>query len=141
MPRENPEEEEKDEKGNVHTNYEVHMDGMAITYFTFKTVPEMVEGILEKTGLTREKIDYYIFHQANKFMMEHVKKKCGIVGENFYNEIEEIGNTVSGTIPFGIEKVMKKEKVVGMKKVMIAGYGVGLSWAGCIVNLEELRNE
>ena len=134
-PRTNPEVIETDEHGNQHTNYEVHMDGSAITYFTFRTVPKLVNEVLDKANLKREDIDYYIFHQANKFMMNHVQKKCSLEGLNFYNDIEDIGNTVSGTIPFGITKVLKNTEPSKLQRVMIAGFGVGLSWAACIVDL------
>ena len=111
------------------------MDGAAITYFTFRTVPKLVDDVLSKASLKREDIDYYIFHQANKFMMNHVQKKCGLEGLNFYNDIEDIGNTVSGTLPFGITKVLKNTPASNLKKVMLAGFGVGLSWSACIADL------
>ena len=134
-PRENPEVLEIDEHGNQHTNYEVHMDGPAITYFTFRTVPKLVDDVLTKANLQRGDINYYIFHQANKFMMNHVQKKCGLDGLNFYNDIEDIGNTVSGTLPFGIMKVLQSTSPSKLQKVMLAGFGVGLSWSACIVDL------
>ena len=138
-PRNNPEVLETDENGNQHTNYEVHMDGSAITYFTFRTVPKLVNDVLTKVNLNRNDIDYYIFHQANKFMMNHVQKKCGLEDLNFYNDIEDIGNTVSGTLPFGIMKVLKNNPNTKLKKVMLAGFGVGLSWSACIADLSYLK--
>lgn len=138
-PRNNPEVLETDENGNQHTNYEVHMDGSAITYFTFRTVPKLVNDVLAKVNLNRNDIDYYIFHQANKFMMNHVQKKCALEGLNFYNDIEDIGNTVSGTLPFGIMKVLKNTPNNKLKKVMLAGFGVGLSWSACIADLSYLK--
>ena len=139
-PRSNPEVMETDENGNQHSNYEIHMDGSAITYFTFRTVPKLVEDVLNKANLQREDINYYIFHQANKFVMELVRKKCHIENLNFYNDIEDIGNTVSGTIPFGIKKVLNKTEQFKLKKVMLAGFGVGLSWAACIADLSLMQN-
>ncbi|MBR1398395.1 MAG: ketoacyl-ACP synthase III [Selenomonadaceae bacterium] len=140
-PRENAEVVETDEHGNIHTNYEVHMDGMAITYFTFRTVPKLVEDVLNKAQLNREDINYYIFHQANHFMMNQVQKKCQLEGLNFYNDITDIGNTVSGTLPFGILHVIKDTPTSNLQKVMLAGFGVGLSWSGCIADLSQLTNE
>ena len=140
-PRNNPEVMETDENGNQRSNYEIHMDGAAITYFTFRTVPKLVDDVLNKANLQREDIDYYIFHQANKFVMELVQKKCHLENFKFYNDIEDIGNTVSGTIPFGIKKVIKNTSPSALQKVMIAGFGVGLSWAACIINLSLLKNK
>ncbi len=140
LPRNNPEIIETDEQGNQRSNYEVHMDGSAITYFTLRTVPKIVNEVLEKAQLQREDIDYYIFHQANKFVMNHVQKKCNLEGFNFYNDIDDIGNTVSGTLPFGIMKVLSDTPPSKLQRVMLAGFGVGLSWSGCIVNLSNFIN-
>lgn len=138
MPRDNPEQLERDEHGNVHSNYEVHMDGMAVTYFTYRTVPRMVEEILSKAQLERDDIDHYIFHQANRFVMERVQKKCRLDGRPFCNDIEELGNTVSGTVPFGIEHVLSRRPAHELKRVMLCGFGVGLSWCGCLADLSAI---
>lgn len=138
MPRDNPEVLERDEHGNVHSNYEVHMDGMAVTYFTYRTVPRLVEDILTKAALTREDVDHYIFHQANRYVMERVQKKCRLEGRPFYSDIEELGNTVSCTVPFGIKKVLSERPASELKCVMLCGFGVGLSWCGCLADLSSL---
>ncbi len=135
MPRDNPEVFETDERGNVRSNYEVYMDGTAITYFTLREVPQLVESVLEKAGLTRKDLDYCVFHQANKFMLEYVRKKCELTETPFFNDIEKIGNTVAGTIPFALERILKNNNIESLSKVMLAGFGVGLSWAGCIADL------
>ncbi len=135
MPRDHPEVLERDEAGNVRSNYEVHMDGRAVTYFTFRTVPRLVEEVLSKAGLERGDIDHYIFHQANRFVMNHVQKKCRLEGRPFYNDIETLGNTVSCTVPFGIEKVLSERAASELKRVMLCGFGVGLSWCGCVADL------
>ncbi len=135
MPRETPEVFETDERGNTRSNYEVAMDGTAITYFTLREVPPMVEQVLAKAGITREDLDYCVFHQANKFMLEYVRKKCGLTEVPFHNNIEKIGNTVAGTIPFGLEEVLAEHDAGTLRRVLLAGFGVGLSWGGCIADL------
>ena len=140
MPRDNPEVFERDEHGNVHSNYEVHMDGMAVTYFTYRTVPRLVEGILSKAELTRDDVDHYIFHQANRYVMERVQKKCRLEGRPFYCDIEELGNTISCSVPFGIEKVLAQRPAVELKRVMLCGFGVGLSWCGCLADLSAVEH-
>ena len=137
-PQRTPESVSVDERGNRRSNYEAYMDGTAITYFTLREVPPLVDGVLDKAGLVREDIDYYVFHQANKFMLEYVQKKCKLKGQPFYNDIDKIGNTVSGTIPFGLEAVLQQENSKTLQRVMLAGFGVGLSWAGCIVDLRHM---
>lgn len=135
------ETEEIDADGSIRTNFEWRMDGSAISFFTLRTVPALVEDVLQKADLKREDIDYYIFHQANKFMMEHAQKKCHLEKMAFYNDISEIGNTVAGSVPFGIRHVLKDTAPQNLRKVMLAGFGVGLSWAACIADLGEMANK
>lgn len=141
MPRETPEVFETDERGNTHSNYEVAMDGTAITYFTLREVPPLVDAVLEKAGLTREELDYCVFHQANKFMLEYVRKKCRLMEVPFHNHIEDIGNTVSGTIPFGLEEILREHDPGELRRVLLAGFGVGLSWAGCVADLSRMMEQ
>lgn len=130
---------ETDERGNVRSNYDLHMDGNAITYFSLRVVPPLVEEILRRSNLTREQIDYYIFHQVNSFMLAHIRKKCGLEGLPFYSDIRDVGNTVSCTIPIGIDRVLQDRVPRELNRVMLAGFGVGLSWAGCIADLSRIE--
>ena len=114
------------------------MDGVAVTYFTLREVPALVERILETSGMKREDVDYYVFHQASKLVLEYVQKKCHLEGLPFYNDIQEIGNTVSGTIPFALKGLLREKSPEQLRKVMLAGFGVGLSWAGCIADLRKM---
>ena len=141
MPRETPEAFGTDEAGNRRSNYEVFMDGTAIAYFTLREVPPMVEQILGKAGLSREDLDYCVFHQANKFMLGYVRKKCKLQKVPFHNDIEKIGNTVSGTIPFGLEAILEEHDPKDLKRVLLAGFGVGLSWSGCIADLSRMMRK
>lgn len=135
MPRDNPEIFSTDENNNYRSNYEIFMDGMAITYFTLREVPPLVENILSAAKLIRSDLDYCIFHQANKFMMTYLRDKAGLNDVPFHNDISETGNLVSGSVPLAIEQVVKNFGATNLKRVMLAGYGVGLSWAGCIADL------
>jgi len=135
MPRDNPEVFATDNNSNYRSNYEIFMDGMAITYFTLREVPPLVDAVLNAAKLTRADLDYCIFHQANKFMMTYLRDKAGLNDVPFHNDIEMTGNLVSGSVPLAIEQVIKAQGAEGLKRVMLAGYGVGLSWAGCIADL------
>ena len=135
MPRDNPEVFSTDDNHNYRSNYEVYMDGMAITYFTLREIPKLVDEVLTAAKLTREDLDYCIFHQANKFMMTYLRDKAGLNEVPFHNDISTTGNIVSGSVPLAIEQVVKNQGAAGLKRVMLAGFGVGLSWAGCIADL------
>ena len=140
MPRDNPEVFATDDNGNYRSNCEIFMDGMAITYFTLREVPPLVENVLTAANLTRADLDYCIFHQANKFMMTYLRDKAGLNDVPFHNDITDTGNLVSGSVPLAIEQVVKNYGAANLKRVMLAGFGVGLSWAGCIADLSGMRN-
>ena len=140
MPRDNPEVFATDDNGNYRSNCEIFMDGMAITYFTLREVPPLVENVLTAADLTRADLDYCIFHQANKFMMTYLRDKAGLNDVPFHNDITDTGNLVSGSVPLAIEQVVKNYGASNLKRVMLAGFGVGLSWAGCIADLSGIRN-
>ena len=139
-PRDNPEVFSTDDQKNYRSTYEVFMDGMAITYFTLREIPKLVDDVLIKANLTRADLDYCIFHQANKFMMTYLRDKAGLNDVPFHNDITSTGNIVSGSVPLAIEQVIKNTGAANLKNVMLAGFGVGLSWAGCIANLSAIRN-
>ena len=140
MPRDNPEIFSTDENGNYRSNCEIFMDGMAITYFTLREVPPLIEKVLAAANLTRADLDYCIFHQANKFMMTYLRDKAGLNDVPFHNDISETGNLVSGSVPLAIEQVVKNFGAEKLKCVMLAPFGVGLSWAGCIADLSTIRD-
>ena len=134
-PRDTPEVFAEDDNHNYRSNYEVFMDGMAITYFTLREVPKLVDDVLTGANLTREDLDYCIFHQANKFMMTYLRDKANLNDVPFHNEISATGNIVSGSVPLAIEQVVDSHGAANLKRVMLAGFGVGLSWAGCVADL------
>ena len=138
-PRDNPEVFTTDDNKNFRSNYEVFMDGMAITYFTLREVPKLVDDVLTAAKLTRADLDYCIFHQANKFMMTYLRDKAGLNDVPFHNDITDTGNIVSGSLPLAIEQVVKSHGAENLKRVMLAGFGVGLSWAGCIADLSGIK--
>ena len=123
----------EDEEGHVWYDDYLYMNGGAIFNFTLDTVPIMIEEILKKNHLERESIDYYIFHQANKFMLDTIRKVCALPKERFYNNLSETGNTVSSTILIGLKDNLENSSIIPGMKVMISGFGVGLSWGGTIL--------
>ncbi|WP_196592578.1 3-oxoacyl-ACP synthase III family protein [Pectinatus sottacetonis] len=135
-----PEKETTDKYGNIRTNYNLYMDGAAISQFALEVVPKTMKTILKKMNLSKTEIDYFVFHQANKFILEFLQQKCELLNCHFWNDASEYGNTVSSSIPIALTDLVQKEPVEKLEKVMLIGFGVGLSWAGCIVNLKLLRN-
>jgi len=127
--------EKKDHNGCIRTDNKLLMDGPEIFNFTISIIPKVVDRVLEVNNLELKKIDYLIFHQANYFMLEHLRKKMKIPREKFYNNLEKTGNTVSATIPIALRDCMDKEIIREGDIVLLVGFGVGYSWGGTIIEI------
>lgn len=124
-------EDVKDEFGNIRNDNNLYMNGTEIFNFTSESIPKLTDAILQKTNLKLENIDLFIFHQANKYMLNHLRKKIGIDQEKFFIAMEHCGNTVSSTIPIAIYEALQQDKFSGKKNIILEGFGVGYSWAAC----------
>lgn len=124
----------EDDEGHVWYDDYLYMNGGAIFNFTLDAVPAMMEQILEKNKMRKTDVDYYIFHQANKFMLNTIRKVCGVPKEKFYINLKETGNTVSSTVLIGLKDCIDRHIVKPNSKIMITGFGVGLSWGGTILS-------
>lgn len=122
-----------DEEGHVWYDDYLYMNGGAIFNFTLDAVPEMINQVLTKNGVTKDEIDYYIFHQANKFMLNTIRKVCVLPKDKFYINMADTGNTVSSTVLIGLKECINNHIIDKGDKVMISGFGVGLSWAGTLL--------
>ncbi len=122
-----------DEDG--HKRYEdyLYMNGSAIFNFTLDAVPALISQILKINNIQRDDVDYYVFHQANKFMLNTIRKVCLLPKDKFYINLEETGNTVSSTVMIGLKQNLEKGAITPGMKVMVTGFGVGLSWGGTIL--------
>lgn len=130
-----------DDFGSYRTNQNLFMNGSAISDFALEVVPDTVDKILKKIDLSKDEIDYFVFHQANKFMLEFLQMKCDLIGYPYWNDVKEYGNTVSNSIPIALKDLLDKNDSKKLKNVMLVGFGVGLSWGGCIVDLSKIKEE
>ncbi|MBQ3801858.1 MAG: ketoacyl-ACP synthase III [Treponema sp.] len=122
-----------DEDGHIVSGNHLFMDGQSIFSFTLKRIPQLIENTLKKNGLEKKDVDLFIFHQANAFILDYLRKKIGIESERFYYCVETVGNTVSSSIPIALCDALSDGTLIKKKDIMLAGFGVGLSWAGCIL--------
>lgn len=111
------------------------MDGPEIFNFTLDAVPKTMDDVLARNNLTREDIDLYVFHQANKFMLDTIRKVNGLPRDKFYVNLENTGNTVSSTIPIALKQLDEDGRLKAGMKVMLMGFGVGLSWGATIITI------
>lgn len=123
----------EDDEGHVWYDDYLYMNGGAIFNFTLDVVPAMINDILAKNQLERKDIDFAIFHQANKFMLNTVRKVCGLAQEKFYINLANTGNTVSSTVLIGLKDSLDSKMICSGNRVLIAGFGVGLSWGGTML--------
>lgn len=126
--------EKTDEYGKVICDANYFMDGIGVFQFSVKRVPALVTDILAKAGLQKEDIDLYVFHQPNVFLNENIRKKIGIPEEKFVHCIAQTGNTVQSTIPIALYESIQNGRLKRGMKVLVAGFGVGLSWSGAIID-------
>lgn len=122
-----------DENGNPFSSDHIFMDGSEIFAFTLDAVPFLINDTLSKNNLIKDDINLFVFHQANKFMLDFLRKKIKIEKEKFYHCLANYGNTVSSTIPIALYHAMNDNSIAKDDKVLIAGFGVGYSWGGVIL--------
>lgn len=122
-----------DENNNPVSSDYLYMNGSEIFTFTLDNVPPLIADTLSRNGVEKDEADLYVFHQANKYMLDFLRKKIRIAPERFYYCLSEYGNTVSNTIPIALSNALQDGFLTKGMKVVIAGFGVGYSWGGCLL--------
>jgi 3-oxoacyl-[acyl-carrier-protein] synthase-3 len=128
-------EEIADPSGSIRTANNFYMNGPDVFNFTIQAIPPVYHDILEKNALTVADVDYVIFHQANEYMIEYLRKKLQIPEEKFYKNMLLTGNTVASTIPIALKDSLDRGLIKKGNKVLILGFGVGYSWGGTVLNI------
>ncbi len=120
-----------EEKAKHH----LYMNGAGIFNFTIKRVPPLVEQTLRLSDKSIDDIDYYIFHQSNRFIMKHLAKKMGLPETKIPMTLSEFGNTGGASIPLTLTKGDLVRPSDRSLLLMLLGYGVGLSWGSALIDL------
>jgi 3-oxoacyl-[acyl-carrier-protein] synthase-3 len=116
----------------------LRMNGPEIFRFTLQVVPDCIKQLLAKTGKKLSDIDLFVFHQANRYMLEHLRRKLSIEEDRFYIHLQDCGNTVSSTIPIALKNAMEEGRLKNKQLVMLVGFGVGLSWGATLLQWPHL---
>jgi 3-oxoacyl-[acyl-carrier-protein] synthase III len=129
-----------DAAGNFRSLDHLVMRGDEVFNFVQSEVPPMIEDILKVAGKNREEIDYYMFHQPNKFMLNKLADKLGVPREKMpSNVVENFGNASGVSIPtaisYNLHDLLKENSYL----MCLAGFGVGLTWASVLLRLENLK--
>ena len=124
---------ETDDQGNTRSVDNLYMNGQEIFAFTLNTIPRVVRCLAEKSGVALDEIDLFVFHQANQYMLEHLRKRLKIADESYVISMRHCGNTVSSTIPIALKDACDIGKLRTGAHVMVVGFGVGYSWAASLL--------
>ena len=125
---------ERDKNGNYRSAEQLYMNGAAIVDFVKKEVPSVIESVLRDAKLTLDDVDLVVFHQASKLTLDFLHEHLGIPPEKQYLNLERIGNTVSASIPLALEEAERVGRLRPGMRVLVVGFGVGLSWGGCLID-------
>ena len=115
------------------TGNDLYMNGAELFNFTMREVPESISRLLQKTSGSIDDYDLFIFHQANRYMLNHLRKGLHIPEEKFCVSMEDCGNTVSSTIPIALKHAVEAGRLKPGHRVMLVGFGVGYSWGAASV--------
>jgi len=122
-----------DDSGNARTVNDLYMNGAEVFNFTLRMVPEAVRQLLAKAGIESQAIDLFVFHQANRFMLDHLRRKLQIPADKFVIAMEQVGNTVSSSIPIALQQAQEQGQLKPGALVMLVGFGVGYSWGATLI--------
>lgn len=130
----------EDASGNFRALDNLVMKGDEVFNFVQREVPPMIEHLMEQASISKEDVDYYMFHQPNKFMLHKLADKLEIPYEKMpANIVENFGNASGVTVPTNISYNLGDQIVNGSKKVCMAGFGVGLTWSSIYMELGNLK--
>lgn len=118
----------------VHPIY-LQMNGQQVFKFAITAIKETITKLLEQTNLSLDDISLIIPHQANKRIIDKVVKDLKVSSEKFFLNVSEYGNTSAASIPIALHDAIKKQRLKNGDKVMLIGFGGGLTWGGCIISI------
>lgn len=128
-------EEISDSFGNIRCQNNLFMNGAEIFNFAMNEVPKAVIDLLRIKNENIEDYNYFVFHQANQYMLESLRKKLNIDSGKFSIQLSDCGNTVSSTIPIALHRDWVGKKFNNGDKIMLVGFGVGYSWGACSITI------
>ena len=125
----------RDRHGNVRTAENIHMEGISVLAFVNSKVFRQIKSMMKKQNLSVDDIDLFVFHQGSQLALEALQRLIKIPPEKILNNISKIGNTVSASIPIALKDALDQNKVQKGGKVLLTGFGAGLSWGTAILEM------
>jgi 3-oxoacyl-[acyl-carrier-protein] synthase-3 len=121
---------------SCHGSLEMH--GADVFLFTLSTVPASINELLDKAKLVIEDIDLFVFHQASKLVLENIIRVMLLDEDKVFINLENVGNTVSASIPIALKDAETQGKLRNGDKVVLVGFGVGLSWGATLITWRKI---
>lgn len=142
--RESTQEEREKFASSKYGGYDylpcLHMDGQAVFQYVMQSVPKYIQETLDYAKTNKDELDYYFFHQPNKFMVDKLAQKLKVPLEKVpSNVVTHYGNSNSSTIPVAICHNAREEMLQNNYRCMLAGFGAGLSYSGIIMEMGKLQ--
>jgi 3-oxoacyl-[acyl-carrier-protein] synthase-3 len=130
---------EEDVNGNFRSKDNLVMKGDEVFNFVQTEVPPMIESLLKEAGTKPEEVDYYMFHQPNKFMLQKLADKMGVPHTKMPNDIvQNYGNSSGVSIPVAITHTLGEKLEQDRYKLCLGGFGVGLTWSSLLIDIGPL---
>ena len=127
--------EKSDENQNIRANTNLYINGLKIFAFAFKTIPQTVEKLLSNTGLHKDNIDLFVFHQAGEKIVSSAAKRLSLDENKVYMNMRNIGNCGGSSVAIAIADAIKEGKIKPNMRILVCTFGVGLSWSGAIIKM------
>ncbi|MCE5174368.1 MAG: ketoacyl-ACP synthase III [Bacteroidales bacterium] len=131
---------EMDDIGNMRSQDNLVMKGDEVFMFAQKDVPPMIVSLLDFSNQTKDMVDYFMFHQPNKFMLNKLADKLGIPRDKMpSNVVENLGNSSGVSIPISMTYNLGNRLINERLNLCLAGFGAGLNWASMILEVGNLN--
>ena len=127
----------KQEDGDVRRPVDLLLDGAAVLNFSTQRVPPAIKALCEFSGQSLDSVDFVLLHQANRMINETIRKKLGLPPERVPSTLLDFGNTSSASIPITMTARIREPLSVGRTRLLMSGFGIGLSRGSCIVDTED----
>ena len=119
----------------------LHMDGRAVFRFATEVLPACTQEVLARAGLAADEVDRFVFHQANKRIVDVAVRKLGLDPAKCAGNIDHTGNTSAASVPLLLDELVRSGEVASGSRVVMAGFGAGLTWAACVAEMDIRKSE
>lgn len=126
-----------DDNGNMRSDSDIYVNGIKIFSFSYKVAAQSVERLLQKSGLSTDDIDLFLFHQAGEKIVKSSADRIGIAPEKLYVNYPKFGNCGGSSVPIALAQAAEEGRLKAGMKVVLCAFGAGLSWGSALVEIPQ----